>query len=435
MPATAQTPAEALAAYLESQPAVTHLCVAFSGGLDSHVLLHAVATVLADSPNIELRAVHVNHGLHSQSDHWCHHAEAVCTALNVPVHVRRVAVVDTGQGPEAAARQARYEAFAELLHDDEHMLLAQHADDQAETFLLQALRGAGPDGLASIPLKRTFTNGFLARPLLGCKKDTLKTYANVNGLSWIEDPSNTDSRFDRNFLRNEVMPLLQSRWPSATQTLSRAAMHSAAASKALFDIGLDDVDAVRVSGADQLSVTALNHLGRERAFNAIRVWIRRAGLQVPRQQDLLQVDSDLLQAGDGASGPVNARNYEFRRYRDRLYLIPGQLQCQPFSVQWQAPFDDLVIPETGHVLSARACSEQGIALPGSGSITVRSRSGGELIKLGEPAFHKAVKKVLQEAAVPPWQRESVPLLYVGDRLAAVWNVAVAVDFRAMSETV
>lgn len=435
MTTVAETPVDALSRYLDTQQALTHICIAYSGGMDSHVLLHAAAQVLGESPSISIRAIHIDHGLQADSEQWTHHAEAVCDELNIPLHVRRVTVLETGKGPEAAARQARYEAFSEILLPGEHLLLAQHADDQAETFLLQALRGAGPDGLASIAHKRTFSDGYLARPLLGCKQESLKKYALANGLQWIEDPSNSDSRFDRNFLRNEVMPLLQSRWPSLSQTLSRSAMHCAAASQTLQDIADGDLELVRVRGTDQLSVLALNELGRERAFNVLRLWVRRSGLRVPRQQDLLQTDRDLLRAEESTTGVVNARDYEFRRYRDRLYLIPGQFSAQPFSLEWSEPFDDLLIPETGQLLSKAACALQGIALPSAGKVTVRSRTGGELIKLGEPAFHKAVKKVLQEASVPPWQRETVPLLYVGDRLAAVWNIAVAVDFRAITETV
>lgn len=433
MSTQAQTPAESLANYVSAQQNLSHVCVAFSGGMDSHVLLHTAANLFSGDPTVALRAVHVNHGLQADSEHWVSHAEFICDGLNVPLHVRQVAVIDEGQGPEAAARQARYEAFSELLQPGEHLLVAQHADDQAETFLLQALRGAGPSGLSSIPHKRTFAGGYMSRPFLGCRKDALAEYARVFGLSWIEDPSNADSRFDRNYIRNEVMPLLRSRWPAASQTLSRSAMQNAAASQTLNQLAEEDIERVQINGGNQLSISALNRLGRERAFNVIRLWVRRDGLRMPRLQDLLQVSSDLLHEGDGKGGVVNARDYEFRRYRDQLHLVPGQFSDQPFLVEWQAPFDDLLIPQTGQLLSRKGCHRQGIALPSQGCITVRSRTGGELIKLGEPAYHKAVKKVLQEASVPPWQRDSIPLLYIADRLIAVWDIAVAVDFRVNPE--
>lgn len=426
-------PVEAIAQYLHAQSGLSHVSVAYSGGIDSHVLLHATAQLLHDHPDISLRAIHINHGLQEDSEQWVRHAEYVCDGLNVPLIVRRVDVAQGGDGPEASARLARYAAFAEVMHVGEQLLLAQHADDQAETFLLQALRGSGPDGLSSIPRKRTFAGGYMARPLLACTQQSVADYAQLHGLGWIEDPSNNDTQFDRNFIRHEVLPLLLQRWPAATQTLSRSAMRSAAAVQTLNDVAQQDLDLVRVPGRSELSISGLNTLPRERCYNVVRLWVRQAGMRMPRLQDLRQLVSDLLLSRDDAAGIVNVREYEFRRHRDHLYLVVGHSASEAFEHQWDAPYDDLLIAETGQILSRAACTAQGIKLPSQGSITVRSRTGGELIKLGEPAFHKAVKKVLQEAAVPPWQRDAIPLLYNDGRLVAVWNVAVAIDFRDASE--
>lgn len=426
-------PIDALAQYLNAQAELSNVCVAFSAGMDSHVLLHAAAEVLQERTDVSLRAIHINHGLQADSEHWVRHAEFVCDGLDVPLITRRVVVDEKFDGPEAGARLARYGEFADILLPGEHLLLAQHADDQAETFLLQALRGSGPDGLSSIPRKRTFAGGYMVRPFLGCTQQALADYAQAAGLSWIDDPSNADTRYDRNFIRQEILPLLRERWPAATQTLSRSALRSAAACQTLHDLALQDLETVRVTGSSELSVSALNALPTERCFNVVRLWVRQAGLRMPRLQDLRQLVSDALHAREDAMATINVREYEFRRHRDHLFLVHDAQPSEPFNIEWTAPFDDLLIKETGQVLSKSACEEQGMQLPAKGTITVKSRIGGELIKLGEPAFHKAVKKVLQEAAVPPWQRDSVPLLYVEGRLAAVWNVVVAVDFRAATE--
>jgi len=428
-------PSEALSHYLETQTGITQVCVAYSAGMDSHVLLHVTAKLLQGNDNIELRAIHINHGLHDQSEQWVRHAQLVCDGLNVPMIARNVVVDEKSDGPEGGARLARYEAFADIVLPDEHLLLAQHADDQAETFLLQALRGSGPDGLASIPKKRTFVGAYMVRPLLGCSQQSLVEYAQANDLSWIEDPSNNDRRYDRNFIRKEVLPLIRTRWPAATKTLSRSAMRSAASCQTLHDVAVEDLKVVRVQGSSELSIVSLRVLPEERCYNVLRLWVRQAGLRMPRLQDLRQVMSDLLLARADSLGVVSVRDYEFRRHRDKLYLIVRPIKNEPFSHAWEAPFEDLLINETGQLLSKEGCEQQGFQMPSTGSITVRSRMGGELIKLGEPAFHKAVKKVLQEAAVPPWQRDAIPLLYVNGRLAAVWNVAVAVDFRASAELV
>jgi len=427
------SPSDALAQYLKSQTGVSQICVAFSVGMDSHVLLHVAAQLLYERDDIELRAIHINHGLHADSEQWVKHAQFICAEINVPLIVQNVTVDEKPDGPEGGARLARYEAFADIVHPGEHLLLAQHADDQAETFLIQALRGSGPDGLASIPRKRTFAGAYMARPLLGCTQQALADYAQANELSWIEDPSNSDSRFDRNFIRNEVLPLIRTRWPAATKTLSRSAMRSAASCQTLHEVAVEDLKVVRVQGSTELSIVSLRVLPQERCYNVLRLWVRQAGLRMPRLQDLQQVMSDLLQARTDSLGVVNVRDYEFRRHSDKLFLIIKPVKNEPFSVEWNAPFDDLVINQTGQLLSKEGCRKQGLQMPSDGAITVRSRIGGELIKLGEPAYHKAVKKVLQEAAVPPWQRDAIPLLYVDGRLAAVWNVVVAVDFRATTE--
>lgn len=427
-------PAEALSEFLATQSGITAVTVAYSGGLDSHVLLHLAASIPALNPEIRVRALHVNHGLQEQSNAWAEHARATATALGVPIDVVAVEVDEAHpDGPEAAARLARYAAFSAHLQPGEHMLLAQHADDQAETFLLQALRGSGPDGLASIPKKRTFGPGFMSRPLLACAQEQLQTYAEEHQLDHIHDSSNDDTRYDRNYLRHEVLPLLKARWPAATRTLTRSANRCSAASQTLLGLAQEDLRQVRLRGAAELSVSEIKALPRERAYNVLRLWVRQGGMRMPRLQDLAEVYRQLVTSRADSQGIVNVRDYEFRRHKDRLYLLPPQKEPEAFHVDWEAPFEPLHIPEIGQTLTRQDCERQGIRLPSHGAITVRSRVGSELIKLGEPAFHKAVKKLLQEASVPPWLRDVTPLIYIDGRLAAVWEIAVAVDFRQGTE--
>lgn len=427
----AGSPAEALAGYVRQHPRVSRWCVAYSGGRDSHVLLHAAAALFGarGGAPVALRALHVDHGLAPDSAAWAEHCGDVARELGVPLEVRCVDVVEAGEGPEAAARAARYAAFAAHLAEDEHLLVAQHARDQAETFLMQALRGSGPDGLASMPRRRNFARGVMARPLIACTPEAIGAHAAAHGLRWLEDPSNVDTRLDRNYLRLEVLPLLEVRWPAAVHTLSRAAHRCGAASQTLLGVAGEDLERVRLRGSDELSVSELRALPRERAYNALRLRVRHAGLRMPRLQDLARVIDELVHARPDAAGIVDVRDYEFRRHADRLYVLPPHVEAEAFELDWRAPFDDVAVPGTDIVLSRQACTARGIRLPAAGSVGVRSRLGGELIKLGEPAFHKAVKKLLQESAVPPWRRDRIPLLYVDGRLAAVWGVAVATDFR------
>lgn len=423
------TPAEAVLKYLGQQPAVNSYCVAYSGGLDSHVLLVLMAQIQRKQKSFTLRALHIDHGLQSDSAQWADHARQVCSQLNVALEVSRADVRSEGDGPEASARMARYARFADILKDGEHLLLAQHAEDQAETFLLQALRGSGPDGLAGIPYRRQFANGFMGRPLLNCSQESLQAFAQEHQLQWIDDPSNEDHHLDRNYLRLKIMPLLKERWPASTQTLSRSALRSAAASQTLLALAQQDLETTRIAGTTELSIKALKSLPRERAFTVLRLFVRQRGLRMPRLQDLVQVMSNLVDARVDSNGLVNVREYIFRRHRDSLFLLPPDQGSVSFRYEWKSPYAALTIEETGLTLTTALCREKGIRLPRNGTVVVKSRAGGELLKMGDPAFHKAVKKILQESAVPPWLRDSIPLLYIDGRLAAVWGIAVASEFQ------
>ena len=423
------TPTDAIAQYVDKHHDTGHFCVAYSGGVDSHVLLVLMARLRDERRSFSLRAVHVDHSMQVDSRSWAEHCRKVCRDLRVPLEVCECTVKAGSSGPEASARRARYQQFSQILHKGEHLLLAQHAEDQAETFLLQALRGSGPDGLAGMPGKRVFAEGMMTRPLLGCSQQSLLDTARVLALDWVEDPSNQQLQFDRNFLRLRVMPIIKARWPAATHTLGRSAMRSAAASQALMSMAQQDLDSIKVAGKPELRVSALKRLPDERSFTAIRLWVRQRGLQMPRLQDLIQVHSDIIDAGHDTHGVVNVRDYEFRRHRDSLYLLMPTSDVAPFRYTWDAPFDDLFIAETGATITASECFRQGIRLPDSGSVVVKSRAGGELIRLGNPPFHKAVKKILQESSAPPWQRAAIPLIYINEELAVVWQLAVAANYQ------
>lgn len=423
------TPVEAVAQYVAKNLAAPGFCVAYSGGADSHLLLVLMADLARRDRTLAVRAVHVDHGLQADSARWADHARSVCADLGIPLQVQSCPKIpDNGDGPEASARQARYAEFAAVLERDEHLLLAQHAEDQAETFLLQALRGSGPDGLAGIPRKRRFSQGFMGRPLLHCSKQSILELAAKRQLNWVEDPSNEHERFDRNYLRLNIMPLLQSRWPAAAQTLGRSATRCAAVSQSMSSFAQQDLDTVVKEGQPALSISALAGLPRERAFAAIRLWVRQRGLKMPRLQDLHQVETDLLQARVDSQGIVNVREYEFRRHKDSLYLLLPQSECAPYRHEWHPPFANLFIPETGLTLTREQCARLRIRLPSDGKVVVKNRAGGELIRVGRPAFHKQVKQILREASIAPWKRESIPLLYAENQLIAVWSLAVASDY-------
>lgn len=431
-------PQAAVNQFFDALPECARVLIGYSGGLDSHVLLHAAQQALERRPDVVLGAVHVDHGLQDESKAWAEHCRQICAQLGVDLKVVdadvpiQYAESVARNGLEAAAREARYQAYSDKMRAGDFVLLAQHMDDQAETFLLQALRGSGPDGLSAMQPRRKFAEGLLCRPLLTCARKELEKHASRYKLAYVTDGSNADTRFDRNFLRHEIMPLLAQRWSASNQTLSRAASRCHAASNLLLGLAATDLVGAKQDGVAELDTDRLLELPLERRFNALRLWVRHRGYRLPSLKMLRQVESDLLQSAAEA-GVVGCPEYEFRRYRKTLYLMdPRPQQASAFDYPWPAHQPTLSIPELDVELQRADLERQGIDLPAGAQVSVRSRRGGELIPVGNPVIHKSIKKLLQEAQVPPWQRSSYPLIYVNDELAAVWQLAVAARFSVSS---
>ncbi|HZH44096.1 MAG TPA: tRNA lysidine(34) synthetase TilS [Lysobacter sp.] len=377
---------------------VERVAVGFSGGLDSSVLLHAL-----QAQGHAVRALHVNHGLHGDADRWAQHCAAVCAEWRVPLQVVGVRVERDGEGLEAAARRARYAAFAEALADGEVLALAHHRDDQAETFLLRALRGAGVDGLAAMRPWRPLGHGWLWRPLLAFGRDALLAYAQAHGLRWIDDPSNADLAFERNFLRHRLMPLLRERWPQADTGLTRAATLAAEAATLL---DLEDTRALaEAATADPhaLSRTALARLPTARRARVLRRWIAGLGLPPLPAAGVDRIERELLDARTDAGATFAWHGAAVRAWRDLLHA--SRLRA-PLPPDWEAAWDGrapLALPDGGTLTLDGA---SGFDAP----LRVRARRGGERIVLPGRAHSHALKHVLQELGVPPWERAHLPLL-------------------------
>ncbi len=403
---------------LQSLPSPVGYLVAYSGGLDSQVLLHAMAELRGEMKP-PVRAIHVHHGLQAEADQWQAHCAAVCAALNVPLVTEHLEMrLSPGDSVEAAAREARYSAIARHLQPGEMLLTAQHRDDQAETLLLQLLRGAGVDGLAAMPLCRKWRSGWQARPLLSFSRDELVVYAQDHALDWVEDPSNQDQRFDRNYLRHSVMPLLQARWPAAAKTLARSASHLASASRVIRHAA--DVDRAACEAEHGcLSVVALLGLSAGRRHGAIRSWVRGHGKPIPDHAHLLEIDRSVLGAADDTSPMVAWAGVAVRRYRDQLWLLPAHEPDKPDRpVHW--PDQRAVqLPDGSRML--REPAEQGIPdrYWAAGRVQVRWRSEDSTCRPRGRQGSRSFKKLCQELGIPPWQRDRVPLVYVDDRLVAV----------------
>lgn len=407
--------------------------VALSGGVDSSVLLHAMAGLRPDVLRGRLRAVHVDHQLHADSAAWAAACAAFCATLDVPLELRRVEVdLRRGEGLEASARRARYAVFRSCLADGEELLTAHHRDDQAETLLLNLLRGCGVAGLAGIPARVPFGGATLRRPLLDLPRAALLDYARRNALSWIEDPANRDAHLDRNYLRHEVLPALARRWPAAHGTLARSAGLCAEAAAMLDELAEHDLRQAGTRG--QVRISALRRLPGARQRNLLRHLCRRELGSAPNEARLREGMAQLLGAAADRLPVVAWPGGEIRRYRDRLYLLPAAWnRCSAPSpvgtvLRPGATLD--LGPARGHLRLLPAKAGSIAADVAEAGLGIAFRGGGERLRPVGQAHHRELKTLLQEHGVVPWMREHVPLLVAGASIVAVADLWVSADHAA-----
>ena len=378
------------------------LLAAISGGLDSSVLLH----LLASQPALRaggLRAIHVDHGLHPDSARWADHCATACMKLGVELEVVRVAVIPGGEGPEAAARHARHSAFADALREGEVLALAHHRDDQAETFLLRALRGSGVDGLAAMRRWRRFGRGWMWRPLLDAGRGEILAHARSHGLDWIEDPGNASTDFDRNFLRHRILPLVRERWPHADAMFARSAALAAEAAGLLQESDAQALASVRTRDPAILDRGALREMAPARRARALRRWIDACGLPPLPAQGIARIEADVLPSAPDADASFAWAGARVRAWR---HLVHAGLQRPPLANDWQATWDGaapLSLP-TGETLRLEPAARF------DRLVSVHARRGGERINLPGRTHSHALKHVLQDIGMPPWERERLPLL-------------------------
>jgi len=397
--------------------------VAFSGGLDSSVLAHALASGDC-ARGVPVVAVHIDHGLQPEAAAWERHCSAFAAGLGVEYRSRRVTVqLESGQGPEASAREARYSALHAELRSGDWLLSAHHREDQAETLLLNLVRGSGLAGIAGIGAIRRFGPGWLARPLLGVDRAALKAYADEAGITWVEDPTNCDRRFDRNFLRHEVLPRLGSRWPDIAARLQRSAALAGEAAVLLADLA--EIDLENLGGRpDRLPIPALVTLSAARQRNLLRYALRRLGLSTPTALQLGRVLDEVIPARADAQPLVTWPGAAVRRYRDQLYLLPETLG--ELSPDLALRDDKVELGQGLGVIELRAGAPTGLADPVVATgLHVKFRAGGEEIQPAGQAHTKKLKKLLQEEGIVPWMRDRVPLVYSGDKLVAVGDLWIA----------
>ncbi len=391
--------------------------VGFSGGLDSTVLLHLLAGLNKREQLPAVKALHVHHGLQSVAESWPAHCQQVCQTLGVALQVIRVQV-KSGASLEQAARDARYGAFMQHLSVDEVLLTGQHRNDQVETLLFRLFRGAGLRGLAGMPVSRALGRGHLVRPLLDVSREELEVYAATHGLSWVEDPSNSDSRFARNYLRNEVLPVIKARWPQADANIARAASHLSEAQQLLDELALVDLAMANTASpfpwinVPSLAFPSLTTLSPARQRNALRHWLVPL-TRLPDSDHWAGWDS-LRDAGQGGRPVWRLADGELHRDQGRIWwLCDDWLQSPESALPWEDARQTLNLPGNGQ-----------LAIDGqtpAGELQVRYRQGGEVLNLPGRG-HRDLKRLLNECEIPLFVRGRLPLLYRNDEFLAVANL-------------
>lgn len=404
------------------------LCLGYSGGQDSSVLLHILAG-LRGPLNFRLDAVHVHHGLSPHADAWAEACAQACQALGVPLTVRHVRVDSQGRGLEAAAREARYAVYARQAAD--FIVLAHHLDDQVETFFLRLLRGAGVDGLAAMPAERLMGNGSqrLLRPLLSVERAALRHYAGLHAVAHCEDESNLDVGRTRNFLRQSWLPTLEGRFPAYRRTVSRAVDHLRDTSTLLADLAA--LDAERVAGPEGLDRERLAALPPARARNLLRHWLAGEGAALPgtaRMQDLM---SQMLASREDALPEVRLGGRVLRRHRGKLSSESAKPLPEAGEWVWHGEAQ-LDLGASGSLQFTRVMGE-GVAAVRlqSGQVRIRLRSGGERLRPDCRRPRRPLKKLLQEAGVPVWERACLPVLWIDGEVA--WVTGIGVDCASQAK--
>lgn len=417
---------------------VSRLCVALSGGADSVALLAALAMARhgrASSAQWPLRALHVNHGLQPQADRWARECRKLGRAVGVPVSVRKV-VVTAGRGRslEAAAREARRGAFVAALRPGEALLTAHHLDDQLETVLLMLLRGSGVHGLAAMPPAQPFGKGWLLRPLLEEPRAALAAFVVRRGLASVNDASNADERFDRNYLRHQVTPLLETRWPGAARAVARSARLLGEA-RGLLD-ALAQADLARIDRRS-LGLPGLAGLSAARQRNALRAWLRGQGALLPDEVHLERIRVELPAARRDAQPFVRWQGGEVRRFRARLYFFPPLAVSRsnarpivPGEWSWTRGRPYELGPGRG-ALRLRVDPQGSIArdtLPPR--LSVRSRVPGATVTLHPGGPTHAVKELLRVRGILPWERDRLPVVCDGAQIVSVGGLFVTAPYQA-----
>ncbi len=401
-----------------------------SGGMDSVVLLHAMSELFSRGLlSGNLRAIHINHGLQDAASRWQSFCEQLCAARQIEFHCASVNINSDGQisGLESKARAERYRVFEGALQAGEVLLLAHHLDDQLETLLFRLNRGSSLKGLAAIPQQRQLGAGEIFRPLLDFTRDELLTFAQAQKLEWVEDGSNEDIQFDRNLLRQEILPAIEARWPGYRSSWQKSLQLITEANSLLEELAKSDLEALQEESSPALSITGLLQLSQARQRNLLCAWVEQQGLPDLGWNQLHHLVNEFIPQA-GSEGLLAAEGYEIGKFNKLLYLVKT-LAIPVASKNWSPLENEKIELEGSGILKAREVAGQGLSKRFAESVEVRFRQGGESCRLkGRPS--KSLKKIMQEAQIEPWWRDRMPLIYRDEELLCIPGIGVCEEAAA-----
>ena len=410
---------------------VTRFTIALSGGLDSMVLLDLLSKAKRSSDVI--KAIHINHNLHESSKEWVDFAKDACKKYKLPLIIESINPKQEGFGLEADAREQRYKKFKEIILDNECLLTAHHLDDQIETTLFRIFRGTGLDGLRSIRKKAKFGKGLLCRPLINIPREAIEQYAKLNDIKWIEDPSNNNIYFDRNYLRNNIVPSIKKRWPNAQKTITRLSSLAENNQKLLHELAKEDIG--EIEKFNVLDIGILSNKSSLRINNIFRFMIVKNKMGIPSLK-VLESGIETLINAKSDSPIITWDGFSIRRYKNTLYFFNPDLkqdEIRPLKMKW---FIDETINLGGNrgSIQARFIKGQGIALNKCPkSLEIKYRKGGEQIKPSGHKITKSLKNLFQENNVLPWVRDQIPLVYLDEDLISVGDLWFNQDYKAKEQ--
>jgi len=391
--------------------------IAYSGGCDSTALLY-FANKTARKNKINIRAIHVNHNLNKESKKWENHCKEFCKGINVELYIENVNIIlKPGDSVEEKAREERYLSIYSQMGKKTLMMTAHHGDDQAETFLYQLFRGSGAKGLSSMPRIKKIKKGFHFRPFLAFNKKTLEDFVAFKSLSYVEDLSNNNTDFSRNFIRKEILPSIKRKWPSCASTISRSAQNLSELFKLNEDLAMIDIQKFLVKNICKLSIS-VRGLDKYRCNNVIRYWISKNNYRMPSSEQMNSIYSNVINAGKDKVPFFLCSEYEIRRHNDYIEIMLPLKKHDPSIIYKWKYMENLIITNLSLNLSWNDL-EKRFGRKIAYDVEVRFRKSGENIKLYNSK--KYLKDHMREINMPPWKRDRTPLIYIDKELRVIWD--------------